>query len=52
MKNKQFVLITGVAGFIGYTLAKNLLDNKTNIIGIDSINNYYDIKIKKKDLKF
>ncbi len=51
MKNKQFVLITGVAGFIGYSLAKNLLDNKTNIIGIDSINNYYDIKIKKKRLQ-
>ena len=51
MKNKQFVLITGVAGFVIHTLAKNLLDNKTNIIGIDSINNYYDIKIKKKRLQ-
>ena len=28
MKNKEFILITGVAGFIGYSLAKNLLDNK------------------------
>ena len=50
MKNKEFILITGVAGFIGYSLAKNLLDNKKNIIGIDSINNYYDVKLKKKRL--
>ena len=36
------ILITGVAGFIGYNLAKYLLDNsKVRVIGIDNLNNYY-----------
>ena len=43
------ILITGCAGFIGYHLSKYLLDNTNhNIYGIDSINNYYDVKIKNK----
>ena len=46
------VLITGVAGFIGFHLAKKFLENKSNkVIGIDNVNDYYDIKIKKKRLK-
>jgi len=35
------ILITGSAGFIGFHLAKKLLDNKKKIIGIDCIDNYY-----------
>ena len=43
------ILITGSAGFIGYHLAEKLLKNKKNkIVGIDNLNNYYDVKIKKK----
>jgi UDP-glucuronate 4-epimerase len=40
------ILITGSAGFIGHHLAKKLLDKKNFIIGIDSLNNYYSIKLK------
>ena len=40
------VLITGVAGFIGFHTAKKLLDKGNNVIGVDNINNYYDKKIK------
>ena len=45
------ILITGVAGFIGYHTASNLLDKNVKIIGIDNLNNYYDIKLKKDRLK-
>ena len=45
------ILITGCAGFIGFSLAHKLLQSKSNtIIGIDNIDNYYDIKIKKDRL--
>lgn len=43
----MLILITGSAGFIGHHLAKKLLDKKNFIIGIDSLNNYYSIKLKK-----
>ena len=44
------ILITGCAGFIGFSLAHKLLQSKSNtIIGIDNIDNY-DIKIKKDRL--
>ncbi len=43
------VLITGSAGFIGYNLAKNLLEKKGfKIVGIDNFNDYYDVNLKKK----
>ena len=45
MKNK--ILITGCAGFIGMHLCKKFLDNNYIVIGIDNLNNYYDVKIKK-----
>ena len=40
-------LITGAAGFIGYHLSSNLLNQKHKIVAIDNINSYYDIKLKK-----
>jgi UDP-glucuronate 4-epimerase len=40
------ILITGVAGFIGYSLALNLLKKKYFVVGIDNLNNYYDKKLK------
>ena len=42
------ILITGVAGFIGFHLAKSLLENKFTVIGIDNLNSYYDINLKKE----
>ncbi len=45
------ILITGTAGFIGFSLAKKLLtNNKLKIYGFDNLNNYYDINLKKKRL--
>ena len=41
------ILVTGCAGFIGYHVTKYLLKNKHEVIGIDNINNYYDVKLKK-----
>ncbi len=48
MKNKEVYLVTGCAGFIGYFLCLKLLKQNKKVIGLDSLNNYYDIKIKKQ----
>ena len=40
------ILITGAAGFIGFHLAKKLLDKGYHVIGIDNINDYYDVNLK------
>lgn len=44
------VLITGVAGFIGYHLANHLISKKIKVVGLDNLNNYYDVNLKKKRL--
>ena len=45
------ILVTGAAGFIGFHLCKKLIKNGIKIIGIDNINDYYDIELKKKRLE-
>lgn len=46
------ILITGSAGFIGFHLAKKILNStKHNVIGVDNINNYYSIKLKYQRLR-
>jgi len=45
------ILITGTAGFIGYHLSKRLLERGENIIGIDNLNDYYDVNLKLNRLK-
>ena len=46
------ILITGAAGFIGFHLSKKLLQNKKDeVIGVDNIDNYYDVKLKILRLK-
>ena len=50
-KLKEKILITGAAGFIGYHLSKSYLDDGFKVLGIDNINNYYDIKLKNDRLK-
>lgn len=47
MKKDKTILITGVAGFIGMHSAIRYLKEGFNVIGIDNINNYYSIKLKK-----
>ncbi len=44
------IFITGVAGFIGYHTANLLLSSKAKVFGIDSLNKYYSVEIKKKRL--
>ena len=44
------ILITGVAGFIGFHLAKQLLEDGYVITGIDNLNAYYDVNLKKARL--
>ena len=41
------ILVTGCAGFIGFNLAKTLINQNFNVIGIDSLNNAYDTKFKE-----
>ena len=45
------ILITGSSGFIGFHLSKLLLKKNIIIHGIDSMNNYYDVNLKKTRLK-
>lgn len=45
------IVVTGCAGFIGFHLTKNLLDENKKVIGIDIIDKYYDPKKKKDRLK-
>ena len=47
------ILITGAAGFIGFHLSKKLLQNNKDykVIGIDNLNSYYDVNLKKTRLK-
>lgn len=40
------ILVTGTAGFIGYHLANRLIAEGHEVIGLDSINNYYDVSLK------
>jgi len=44
--SKKKVLITGIAGFIGFYLAKKLLEEGSQIIGVDNLNKYYDLSLK------
>ena len=39
-------LVTGAAGFIGYHTAARLLDRGEQVIGLDSLNEYYDVRLK------
>src|SRR4051812_14882157 len=44
------VLVTGSAGFIGAALARRLLERGDEVIGIDNLNDYYDVQLKKDRL--
>jgi UDP-glucuronate 4-epimerase len=40
------ILITGAAGFIGFHLSRNLLEQGAQVVGFDNINSYYDVNLK------
>jgi len=40
------VLVTGTAGFIGFFVAKHLLERGDEVVGLDNLNEYYDVKLK------
>lgn len=45
------ILLTGVAGFIGMTTALRLLARRDEVVGLDNLNNYYDVTLKEHRLK-
>lgn len=45
------ILVTGAAGFIGFHLTRRLLAEGFHVIGIDNLNDYYDVQLKKDRLK-
>ena len=46
IKKMKIIIVTGAAGFIGSKVSEMLLENDFQVIGIDNINNYYDINLK------
>jgi len=45
-ETESSILVTGAAGFIGFHLAKKLLEQGTKVIGYDNVNDYYDVNLK------
>ena len=52
INNGDTLVITGVAGFIGASLAKKFLINGYDVIGIDNLNSYYELSLKEARLNF
>jgi len=44
------ILVTGAAGFIGYHVARRLLERGEDVVGIDNVNDYYDVSLKEARL--
>lgn len=53
MKDKKTILVTGASGFIGSNLAISILKDrpKYRVIGVDNMNDYYDVRLKEKRLE-
>jgi len=51
VKSNQDILVTGAAGFIGFHLSKKLLEMGERVVGVDNLNSYYDVNLKKARLE-
>lgn len=49
-KTKSVILVTGAAGFIGFHVAKRLLERGDSVLGLDNLNDYYDVRLKEARL--
>jgi UDP-glucuronate 4-epimerase len=47
----QTILVTGAAGFIGFHLSRKLLEKGYRVVGVDNMNKYYDVSLKKSRLE-
>ena len=45
------IMVTGTAGFIGFHLARRLLEESIDVVGVDNLNSYYDVQLKKDRLE-
>ncbi|UCF58213.1 MAG: NAD-dependent epimerase/dehydratase family protein [Deltaproteobacteria bacterium] len=48
--NNPTILVTGAAGFIGFHLSRKLLETGNRVVGVDNLNEYYDVSLKKARL--
>lgn len=46
-EKNEMVLVTGAAGFIGYHVARRLLERGEQVLGLDNLNEYYDVRLKE-----
>jgi UDP-glucuronate 4-epimerase len=51
LDNSKVYFVTGAAGFIGFHLSRRLLKEGCKVIGLDNLNNYYDVNLKKARLE-
>ncbi len=49
-RSSQCVLVTGAAGFIGFHVARRLLERGDTVLGVDNMNDYYDVRLKEDRL--
>ncbi|MFH1349715.1 MAG: SDR family NAD(P)-dependent oxidoreductase [Pseudomonadota bacterium] len=47
LEDQNAILVTGAAGFIGFHLSKKLLEKGYKVVGVDNLNPYYDVSLKK-----
>jgi UDP-glucuronate 4-epimerase len=50
MANDSEILVTGAVGFIGYHVTQRLLDRGDRVLGLDNLNDYYDVRLKEARL--